>query len=77
MLIESPICLLKPHNTPINIQRRLCGCFFFLYKQEVKDRTLCVLPVFGRMFKVQLEMYGNTLVNDTNDCLCGETLFNR
>lgn len=44
------------------------------HKQEAIDRPWCVLPVFGRKFKVQLEMYGKTLPKamDTNDCLCGE-----
>lgn len=54
LLSESLICLLKPYNTPINIQGRLSGRLF--HKQEDIDKAYYVLPVFGRKFKVLLEM---------------------
>lgn len=77
LLIESPICPLKLHCSPVNIQGRLGGWLF--QKQEDVNKTQCGLKFFGRKFKVRQEVCGKILpkANGTNDCSREDILLNQ
>lgn len=77
LLIESPICPLKLHNSPVNIQGRPSGCLF--QRPEDLNKTQCGLKIFGRKFKEWHKIFGKILpkANSTNDCLLEDILFHQ